>query len=87
MELMLGLSAEVLKILSYLREDLVIEASKSKFLMSICLQNKVFKVHIQVKQMSCRFQIVIIIIFIIINLFFVEIIAVPKKLIKFNFKI
>ena len=39
-------------IFMYLQEDLSKEASKSKFLMSICLQNKCFKVHKQVKQMS-----------------------------------
>ena len=39
-------------IFMYLQEDLPKEASKSKFLMSICLQNKCFKVHKQVKQMS-----------------------------------
>ena len=88
---MLDLSEEALKILMYLQEDLLKGASKSKFLMSICVRSKGFKVNIQVKQMisSQVSTIIIIIIFIIINLVFaeVEIITVPKKLIKFNFKI
>ena len=37
---MLALSVEALKILMYLQEDLLKEASKSKFLMLICLQSK-----------------------------------------------
>ena len=48
-ELMLDLSAEALKILMHLQEDLFKVASKSKFLMSICLRSKGYKVHIQVK--------------------------------------
>ena len=48
-ELMLDLSAEALKILMHLQEDLFKAASKSKFLMSICLRSKGYKVHIQVK--------------------------------------
>ena len=89
---MLYLSVEALKILMYLQEDLLKEASKSKFLMSICLQSKDFRVHIQVKQMNSShrwFQIMIAIIIailyiIIIYLFLVkvEMIAVPKKLIQ-----
>ena len=85
---MLYLSVEALKILIYLQEDLLKEASKSKFLMSICLRSKDFRVHIQVKQMdsSHRFQIMIVIItaiffIIIIYLFLVEVemITVSKK--------
>ena len=49
---MLDLSVEALKILMYLQEDLDKEASKSKFLMSTCLQSTGFNVHIQVKQIS-----------------------------------
>ena len=49
---MLDLSIEALKILMYLQEDLLREASKSKFLMSTCFRNKGFKVHIQVKRKS-----------------------------------
>ena len=88
---MLHLSVEALKILIYLQEDLLKEASKSKFLMSICLRSKDFRVHIQVKQMdsSHRFQIMIVIItaiffIIIIYLFLVEVemITVSKKLIQ-----
>ena len=88
---MLYLSVEALKILIYLQEDLLKEASKSKFLMSICLRSKDFRVHIQVKQMdsSHRFQIMIVIItaiffIIIIYLFLVEVemITVSKKLIQ-----
>ena len=48
---MLGLSVKALKS-PYLQEDLFKEAFKSKFLMSICLRSKGFKVHVQVKQMS-----------------------------------
>ena len=45
---MLDLSVEALKILMYLQEVLLKEASKSKFLISMCLQSKDFKVHVQV---------------------------------------
>ena len=45
---MLDLSVEDLKILMYWEQDLFIAASKSKFLMSICLQSKGFKVHMHV---------------------------------------
>ena len=87
---MLDLSVEPLKILMYLWEDLPKEGSKSTFLISICLRNKGFKVHIQEnKKAAHRFQkiIIIVIIFTIINLVFVEdeMIPVPRKLIKFNF--
>lgn len=47
-ELMSDLSVEALKILMYLQEVLLKEASKSKFLMSMCLRSKDFKVHVQV---------------------------------------
>ena len=45
---MLDLSVEALKILMYLQEVLLKEASKSKFLMSMCLRSKDFKLHVQV---------------------------------------
>ena len=45
---MLDLSVEALKILMYLQEVLLKEASKSKFLMSMRLRSKDFKVHVQV---------------------------------------
>ena len=43
--LMLGLSVKALKS-PYLQEDLFKEAFKSKFLMSICLRSKGFKVYV-----------------------------------------
>ena len=51
-ELMLDLLVEALKTLMYLQEDPLKEASKSKFMMSIWLRSKGFKVHIQVKPMT-----------------------------------
>ena len=49
---MLDLSLESPKTLMYLQEDLLKEASTSKFLMSKCLRSEGFKVFIKVKQMG-----------------------------------